>query len=444
MKENSSNSSSEEDEKTKEYINKEIKEKKKQKNIKQDEDKNIESKNIINRKKERISLEELLNEELDLSDDMNKGRTGLYNIGNTCFMNSGLQCLSNCYQLTKYFLLDLYENDINEENKLGSGGKIAFTYRKLLEDLWKGEENAINPSYFKNIFAQFVRKFSGYAQQDSNEFLIYLLDKIHEDLNSISKKPYIEIDEKGKDETDEDASKRWWKMHLLRENSIIVDLFQGQFKSTITCNYCNRIAVSFDSYMFLSLPIPSGKYEINIKYFGYEIDNYFDLKIPITENTTVLNIIDIIEKKLSNKKSANKTIGSPPSKSTRRKNNKKKRNKYYQQKTEEILSGDYSVEMVLLTKYKNIYKVFHCNDYIFPYLQQGYELVAYEKKNKSENIYFYLTKYNNSYFYSYFYPKFFLFDYPLVIDIEKKEKIFSLYGKISIYLNKLISDNKKI
>ena len=440
MKEIDNDSSNEKEEKTKEDTNNKIDEKEGS-NIEQEEEEKIESENIINENKERISLEELLNAELDLSDDMNKGRTGLYNIGNTCFMNSGLQCLSNCYELTKYFLLNLYEDDINQKNKLGSGGKIAFIYRKLLEDLWKGDENAINPSYFKNIFAQFVKKFSGYAQQDSNEFLIYLLDKIHEDLNSVSKKPYIEIEEKGKDESDEDASKRWWEMHLLRENSIIVDLFQGQFKSTITCNYCNRIAVSFDSYMFLSLPIPSGKYEINIKYLGYEINNCFNFKIPITENTTVLNIIDIIEKKFANKKSTDKTIGSPPSKNNRRKNKRKK--KYYVQKTEEVLSGDYSVEIVLLTKYKNIYKVFNCNDYIFPYLQQGFELVAYEKKKRGENIYFYLTQYNNSYFSSYFYPKSFLFDYPLVIDVEKKEKIYSLYGKISIFLNKLFSNNKK-
>ena len=440
MKEIDNDSSNEKEEKTKEDTNNKIDEKEGS-NIEQEEDEKIESENIINENKERISLEELLNAELDLSDDMNKGRTGLYNIGNTCFMNSGLQCLSNCYELTKYFLLNLYEDDINQKNKLGSGGKIAFIYRKLLEDLWKGDENAINPSYFKNIFAQFVKKFSGYAQQDSNEFLIYLLDKIHEDLNSVSKKPYIEIEEKGKDESDEDASKRWWEMHLLRENSIIVDLFQGQFKSTITCNYCNRIAVSFDSYMFLSLPIPSGKYEINIKYLGYEINNCFNFKIPITENTTVLNIIDIIEKKFASKKSTDKTIGNPPSKNNRRKNKRKK--KYYVQKTEEVLSGDYSVEIVLLTKYKNIYKVFNCNDYIFPYLQQGFELVAYEKKKRGENIYFYLTQYNNSYFSSYFYPKSFLFDYPLVIDVEKKEKIYSLYGKISIFLNKLFSNNKK-
>ena len=390
-------------------------------------------------KNERITLEELFKTELELSDEMNKGRTGLYNIGNTCFMNSGLQCLSNCYDLTKYFLLDLYENDINLDNKLGSGGKITAIYRKLLEDLWKGDENAINPSYFKSIFAQFVRKFSGYAQQDSNEFLIYLLDKIHEDLNSITTKPYIEIEEKGKDESDEEASKRWWEKHLLRENSIIVDLFHGQFKSTITCNYCNRIAVNFDSYMFLSLPIPSGKFEINVKYFGYDIDNFFEFKIPITENTTVLNIIDFIKNRLPDKINKEKSISNPP-KSNKR-NRRKKKSKYQVIQKEEIISGDYPIEMVLLTKNKNLYKVFINNDYIFSYLRQGYELVAYEKKPGNENIYFYLTQYYFSYIFSlFYYPKIFLFNYPLVIDMNKKDKIINLYDKIGNYLKRFSSD----
>ena len=390
-------------------------------------------------KNERITLEELFKTELELSDEMKKGRTGLYNIGNTCFMNSGLQCLSNCYDLTKYFLLDLYENDINLDNKLGSGGKITAIYRKLLEDLWKGDENAINPSYFKSIFAQFVRKFSGYAQQDSNEFLIYLLDKIHEDLNSITTKPYIEIEEKGKDESDEEASKRWWEKHLLRENSIIVDLFHGQFKSTITCNYCNRIAVNFDSYMFLSLPIPSGKFEINVKYFGYDIDNFFEFKIPITENTTVLNIIDFIKNRLPDKINKEKSISNPPK--SNKKNRRKKKSKYQVIQKEEIISGDYPIEMVLLTKNKNLYKVFINNDYIFSYLRQGYELVAYEKKPGNENIYFYLTQYYFSYIFSlFYYPKIFLFNYPLVIDMNKKDKIINLYDKIGNYLKRFSSD----
>ena len=458
MKEKDS-SSEENNEKTQENTNNKIEYEEIENDIKQEENKDREEKEnnnkleedneeieqevILKRKKERISLNRLFNIKLELPNDINKGRTGLYNIGNTCFMNSGLQCLSNCYELTKYFLLDFYEDDINPNNKLGSGGKIAIIYRKLLEELWKGDENAINPSYFKSVFAHFVNKFSGYAQQDSNEFLIYLLDRIHEDLNCITKKPYIEIEEKGINETDEDASKRWWEKHLLRENSIIVDLFHGQFKSTIYCNYCKRISVSFDSYMFLSLPIPSGKYEINVKYFGLEINNNFEFKIPITENTTVLNIIDIINKNLSNIKNNEKVLGNPP-----KKNRRKKRNNRYvkQMKNEEIISGDYTIEIVLLTKNKKIYKVFKTNDYIFTYLQQGYELVAYEKKYRCENIYFYLTQYYHRFIFSlFYYPKIYLFDYPLAISVDINQKIYFLYGKINNYIKSFLTkaDNNK-
>ena len=410
----------------------------------------------INKKKqERIPLEILFKQKIIFNNNANQGRTGLINIGNTCFMNSALQCLSNCYELTKYFLLDFYENDINLENKLGTGGHVVQVYRKLLEDLWGGEDDYINPSYFKNIFAHFVRKFSGYAQQDSNEFLIYLLDKIHEDLNTITIKPYIEMEEKKKDQTDEEVSKIWWEKHLKRENSIIVDLFHGQFKSTISCNKCKRISISFDSYMFISLPIPSGKYELDVKYFGYDIKNFFIMKIPITENTTILNIIDIIKRKLNaNKiKNNNRNVNNPP----RRKNNRKKK-KYSANKqinrhlNEEIKLSNNNIEMVLLNNKKKIYKIFIRNDYIFPYLQQGFELVAYENDNtgnkNKENLYFYLTQYYQSYLFSlFYYPKKYLFEYPLVLNFDKSQKIYFIYKNIKEYLKqlspKLNDDNKQ-
>ena len=388
------------------------------------------------KKTERISLTTLFNQKIEFNEDSNQGKTGLINIGNTCFMNSALQCLSNCYELTKYFLLDYYINDINPDNKLGTGGQVTTIYRKLLEDLWNGEEEYINPSYFKRIFVHFVHKFSGYAQQDSNEFLIYLLDKIHEDLNSITVKPYIEMEEKKKDQTDEEVSKIWWEKHLKRENSIIVDLFHGQFKSTISCNVCHRICVSFDSYMFVSLPIPSGKYEIDVKYFGFNVKNNFVTKIPITENTTVLNIIDIIKNKL-HLLNNNKKINNPP----KRRNRKKNKFKLNKKLNEEINLSKDIIEMVLLTNKKKIYKIFINNDYIFPYLAQGYELVAYEKdtSNKNnENIYFYLSQYYYSYLFSlFYYPKNYFFEYPFAINFDKSQKINNIYKNIKEFLKEL-------
>ena len=389
----------------------------------------------------RISLEELFKKKLDFIRGANMGRTGLVNIGNTCFMNSALQCLSNCYELTKYFLLDLYEDEINKDNKLGSGGEIASIYRELLDDLWNGEKSIINPGYFKKVFSLFVKKFSGYHQQDSNEFLIYLLDRIHEDLNSVSKKPYIEIKEKGENESDEDASIRWWETHLLRENSIIVDLFHGQFKNTITCDYCNRVSVTYDSYIFLSLSIPSGKFEIDIKYFGYDISKYFDIKIPLTENTTVQNIIDIIKVKLLLRNKNIKSFSNPPKKKNKRSKYKSKiANEYdsFEQKLDDNL-----VEIVLLTKGKKIYKVFTKNEYIFPYYKAGYEIVAYEKNGVKENIYFYLTQYYFSYIFSYFYyPRTILFDYPFAIDVDMNNKIYSIHENIYNFVRQ-ITKNKK-
>ena len=407
---------------------------------KKDEENNI---NIIQKKSERISLDILFKKKLHFESNCNKGRTGLVNIGNTCFMNSALQCLSNCYELTKYFLLNFYENDINQENRLGTGGQVVTIYRKLLDDLWLGDDDYINPNYFKRIFAHFVHKFSGYAQQDSNEFLIYLLDKIHEDLNTITVKPYIEMEGKKPEQTDEEVSKIWWDKHLKRENSIIVDLFHGQFKSTISCNICHQVCVSFDSYMFISLPIPSGKYEIEVKYFGYNINDFLVMKIPITENTTVLNIIDIMKNRINiinNNK--NKNIkNNPPKRKKRNKNKNKIIKKLYEQIN---LSKD-KIEMVLLTNKKKIYKVFTNNDYIFPYLLQGYELVAYEKdtsNQNNENIYFYLSQYYYSYIFSlFYYPRIYFFDYPFAINFDKTQKIFNIYKNIKEFLKELLPNN---
>lgn len=88
------------------------------------------------------------------------------------------------------------------------------------------------------------------------EFCSFLLDGLHEDLNRVSSKVYME--EPDNDGVpDVQAADRSWQYHLRRNNSIIVDLFQGQFKSTLQCRTCRYTSVTFSPFMFLSLPLPA-------------------------------------------------------------------------------------------------------------------------------------------------------------------------------------------
>jgi ubiquitin C-terminal hydrolase len=183
-----------------------------------------------------------------------RGLCGLRNLGNTCFMNSALQCLSNTVPLAEYFLSDKYMQDINKVNPLGLKGKLAKEFAALLKEMWSGA-TCIAPINFKYAIGQFAPQFSGFAQHDSQELIAYLLDGLHEDLNLVKKKPVIEVVESN-GRPDEEMAIEAWHFHLMRNKSIIVDLFQGQLKSTLKCPTCERISIKFDPFMYLSVPIP--------------------------------------------------------------------------------------------------------------------------------------------------------------------------------------------
>ncbi|NXU70701.1 UBP4 hydrolase, partial [Oreotrochilus melanogaster] len=183
------------------------------------------------------------------------GLCGLSNLGNTCFMNSALQCLSNTPPLTDYFLEDKYEAEINQNNPLGMRGEIAEAYADLIKQMWSGRQSHVAPRMFKTQVGRFAPQFSGYQQQDSQELLAFLLDGLHEDLNRVKKKPYLELkDANGR--PDLEVAKEAWENHRLRNDSIIVDIFHGLFKSTLVCPKCSKVSVTFDPFCYLTLPLP--------------------------------------------------------------------------------------------------------------------------------------------------------------------------------------------
>ncbi|XP_013412555.1 ubiquitin carboxyl-terminal hydrolase 15 isoform X3 [Lingula anatina] len=186
------------------------------------------------------------------------GLCGLSNLGNTCFMNSALQCMHNVPPLVEYFLADRWKDELNLDNPLGMKGEIAKTFASLIHDVWSGKYSYVIPRDFKIAVGRFAPQFSGYQQQDSQELMAFLLDGLHEDLNRVKKKPYVEVkDANGR--PDHEVAKEAWDSYKLRNDSVIVDTFHGLLKSRLICPECDKHSVTFDPFCYLSLPLPYKK-----------------------------------------------------------------------------------------------------------------------------------------------------------------------------------------
>ena len=234
-----------------------------------------------------IDIRELKN---ILKKNSNHGVCGGHNLGNTCFMNSSIACLSNCTELTTYFLSGKYKQSINKKNKAGLGGKLANDWYDLLEEYWNSGKSAGNPSSVKKSVAKKDSKFAGFGQQDSNEFMTEFLSILSEDLNKSDKKEYKELKEKGENESELECAERFWNLHKKRNDSIITDLFSGLLKSDVICSKCGFDNITFDPFNALTLAIPPEDYVLkrrskNLLYRTLEF--FYIPKYSIRENCRI-------------------------------------------------------------------------------------------------------------------------------------------------------------
>ena len=219
-----------------------------------------------------------------------KGLVGLRNIGNTCFMNSCLQCLSNIRVLRESLLrVDETKKYINPNSM--TKGDLAKTLLELLRSMWTLKAHSVEtPSKLKALVGKIADRFLTYHQQDAQEFMVYLLDSLHEDLNRVHVKPeYEEIEDQREGESDAELGNRWWTHYEKRNDSVIKDMFAGQLRSELTCLSCGHRSLRFDPFWSLSIPIPKDSSSSSSttsrmkRYLGLKRRNKSESKFKIQE-----------------------------------------------------------------------------------------------------------------------------------------------------------------
>ncbi|XP_065644929.1 ubiquitin carboxyl-terminal hydrolase 32 isoform X2 [Hydra vulgaris] len=198
---------------------------------------------------------------------------GLSNLGNTCFINASLQCLLGTQPLKKIIMQTDFQ--------------IKLEFMKQLQDIFvkveSGKYLVLHLKAFHQVLSKLHPVFGNFKQHDSQEFLSFVLNSIHDELkksnitseqseekissttdwitNGVAKRlkmdkvllePGQEVNSKSLQSVDEHA----WSHYLVNNESVISTTMQGQFQSIVSCDKCAFVSHTYEPFMFLSLPIP--------------------------------------------------------------------------------------------------------------------------------------------------------------------------------------------
>lgn len=191
-----------------------------------------------------------------------KGISGLANLGNTCFMNSTLQCLSHCYELNNFLVKGTYKKKLNKKAE----SLILLEWDKLREMLWS-ENCIISPGGFISSVQKVAKIkdkeiFTGFAQNDSSEFLGFIIDCFH---TAIQREVNMTITGTADSETDKLAEKCYAMMKNMykKEYSEFLNLFYGIQVTKIVDESDKFMNAVPEPFLMLNLALPENSQQNN-------------------------------------------------------------------------------------------------------------------------------------------------------------------------------------
>ena len=195
---------------------------------------------------------------MDLENYRGKGLSGIVNFGNTCYMNTAVQCLSNIPILTQYFKSKNFIKDLKNKSLERN---IIVQWYKLIDGLWSSN-CIVSPQSFRREVKILALKqgiymnFVGNGQNDVQEFLVFIIDSMH---NGLSKNVNMVISGSVENELDKCAleAMKNWKLFFKDNYSIFVDLFYSQTSQTIYDLNGKSLSTTYQPSCFYTLPIDS-------------------------------------------------------------------------------------------------------------------------------------------------------------------------------------------
>ncbi|MBV95124.1 putative ubiquitin carboxyl-terminal hydrolase 50, partial [Eschrichtius robustus] len=137
---------------------------------------------------------------------------------------------------------------------LGDCSEVATAFAYVMTDMWLGDSDCVSPEIFWSALGKLYPAFMKKTQQDAQEFLIYVLNELHETLKKYHRRRAYE----------KRSIPRFCRKMIANESSIITRLFEGQLNYSIICLKCENCTYKNEVFTVLSLPIPS-KYECSLQ-----------------------------------------------------------------------------------------------------------------------------------------------------------------------------------
>ncbi|KFD52296.1 hypothetical protein M513_06859 [Trichuris suis] len=223
------------------------------------------------------------------------GYTGLENLGNTCFANAVLQVMINTREMKIYFTKDYHLQDLNEDEADSRQNQLVIAFSSFVKEMWTGRKIAYANEIVESLRGS-SELFNDGSQHDAQEFLSFLLDGLHEGLRRKRKSNKAIPVEADNAEDEMSLAQRAWEKYIEVNDSIVVDTFHGLVCSQLVCLFCGKASVTYDPFVFISVPLPKQHQIEKIYYWPAKYDDAPILFRPLCSFSHVSFIINFNHK----------------------------------------------------------------------------------------------------------------------------------------------------